>query len=338
MKTFKRFFSIFLMCLMVCSIFPTAAFAEEAECFCCGVTCSYTVDYEAWTEDIHCVRHWCSNCGYDMCEGVLGEAHTMSNGVCTLCGYDDGTGSDTTDPEPDPEPEACDHYYTYTTWSGCAWDEYCADCGEYINSGTSHGSAYTEWYGCNWYEYCSDCDELMDSGTSHGTYSYGAWEYYSTSRHRRHYSCDNCGEGSYTYGNHSTEAKYTSYSSTQHTVGSYCSTCASYIGSASYESHDFNYGSWTKYNDSQHRRSASCPDCGYSSDEYAAHTDSDNDGECDSCGYGMSNFSVTVPVVMVMMVSENGEVTAATNAVIINNSSSAVVVSDITIEQNSRQS
>lgn len=394
MKTFKRFFSIFLMCLMVCSIFPTAALAASAECPFCGVTCSYTVAYEQWTSNVHCIRHWCSNCGYDMCGGVLGESHTMSNGVCTLCGYDDGTGSGG---DEDTEPDVCYHDDTYTRWSGCDWYEYCSDCGEYIDSGTSHGSTYTEWDGCDWYEYCNDCDELMDSGTSHGNYSYGAWEYYNTSRHRRYYSCDDCGEGSYTYGYHSTTTKYTSYSSTQHTVGSYCSTCGSYVGSTSYESHDFSYGNWKSYNSSQHRRIVSCSDCGYSSYEYAdhsytygawtsisdtqhsrtkscscgystieyanhsfaygdwaiysedehtrtvscscgystteysSHTDSDNDGECDSCGYGMSYFSVTVPAVMVMVVSENGEVTAADNAFITNNSSSAVVVSEITV-------
>ena len=398
MKTFtKRFFSIILMCLMLCSIFPTAAFAAEATCYFCGVTCSYTVDYEQWTDNVHCIRHWCSNCGLDMCGGVLGEDHTISNGVCTLCGYDDGTGGGTV--EPDPEPEFCYHNYTYTTWFGCDWYEYCSDCGEYMNSGTSHGSTYTEESGCSWYEYCRDCDALMDSGTSHGSYSYGAWEYYSTSRHRRLYSCNNCGEGSYSYENHSTATEYTSYSSSQHTVGNYCSACDSYVGSTTYENHDFSYGSWSKYNSSQHRRSVSCADCGYSSFEYAghsliygswksndssqhyrtvscstcgystteyashsliygawtdvsdtqhkrtvscstcgystteygSHSDTDSDGECDSCGFEMSYFSVTVPAVMAMVVSETGEVTAATNAVIINNSSAAVVISDVTI-------
>ena len=232
MKTFaKRFFPIILMCLMVCTIFPTGAFAAEAACHFCGVTCSYTVDYEPWTDKVHCVRHWCSNCGLDMCGGVLGEDHTMSNGVCTKCGYDDGSGIP--EPEPDPEPDVCDHSDTYRNRSGCDWSEYCSDCGEYLSSGTSHGS-----------------------------YSYGAWEYSSTSRHRRYYSCD---------------------------------------------------------------------DCGYSTTEYGSHSDTDNDGKCDSCGYEMSYFSVTVPAVMMLAVSETGEVTAATNAVIINNSSAAVVISDITI-------
>ncbi|MBR3998127.1 MAG: hypothetical protein IKI93_07265, partial [Clostridia bacterium] len=249
---------------------------------------------------VHCVRHWCSNCGLDMCGGVLGEDHTMSNGVCTLCGYDDGTG--TPEPEPDPEPDVCDHSDTYRNRSGCDWSEYCSDCGEYLGSGTSHGS-----------------------------YSYGAWEYSSTSRHRRYYSCDDCGEGSYSYENHSAAAEYSPSGSTEHKVSSYCSVCDSYIGSAAYESHNFTSGSWKFHDEVRHRCTVSCADCGYSTTEYENHADRDNDGECDSCGYEMSYFSVTVPAAMMLAVSETGEVTAADNAVIINNSSAAVVVSDVTI-------
>lgn len=95
----------------------------------------------------------------------------------------------------------------------------------------------------------------------------------------------------------------------------------------------YTYGTtkYTSYSSSQHEHTLSCSDCGYSTTEYGNHTDTDNNGECDSCGYGMSYFSVTVPAAMLIVVSENGEVTAAANANIINNSSSAVVVSDITI-------
>lgn len=265
-------------------------------CSSCKGTYSYTLDYEQWTSSVHCVRHWCSNCGYDQCGGVLSEDHTYSGGYCTKCGYGSGStgggGGDTT----------CYHYDTYTSWSGCDWYEYCSDCGEYIDSGTSHGSTYTEWDGCDWYEYCRDCDELMDYGTSHGTYSYGSWTYYNSSRHRRYYSCNDCGEGSYSYGYHSTATKYSTYSSTQHQVGSYCSTCSSYVGSTSYESHDFSYGSWTKYSDTQHRRTKTCSDCGYSTYEYASHsltygswtsngsTQHKRTASC-SCGYSTTEYA-----------------------------------------------
>ena len=236
-------------------------------CIYCKTTSSYTLDYEYWTTNIHSIRHWCSNCGLDQCEGAMAENHTFSNGVCSKCGYDNGTGS-----SGGGGTTTCYHYNSYYSWSGCDYYEYCSNCGEYLGSGTSHGSTYTSWSGCDWYEYCRDCGDLMDYGTSHGTYSYGSWEYYSSTRHRRYYSCNDCGEGSYSYGSHSTTTKYSSYSSTQHQYGSYCSTCSSYVGSTSYANHSFSYGSWTKYNASQHRRTVSCSTCGYSSYEYASHS------------------------------------------------------------------
>ena len=237
----------------------------------------------------------------DQVGGVLGEDHTMSGGYCTKCGYGDGSGGG--DIGGGDVDDTCYHYYTYYSWYGCTYYEYCSDCGAYISSGTSHGSTYTEWDGCEWYEYCRDCDELMDYGTSHGSYVYDDWEYYNSSRHRRYYHCSDCGEGSYSYGYHSTSNKYTSYSSTQHQVGSYCSTCATYIGSTSYESHNFTYGPWTKSSGSQHRRSATCSDCGYTTYEYAGHsltygdwtdysdTQHRRNGTCGDCSYTTTEYA-----------------------------------------------
>ncbi len=233
-------------------------------CSCCKVTCSYTLDYEQWTENVHCIRHWCSNCGLDQCGGVNAGDHVYnSRGTCTYCGYYNSAYDNSA---------VCYHTSTYYSWSGCTYYIYCRNCGAYMGSGISHGSTYTEWSGCNWYEYCRDCDQLMDYGTSHGSYSYGAWEYYNSSQHRRLYSCNDCGQGSYSYGYHSTSTKYTSYSSTQHQKGSYCSTCGSYVGSTSYESHSFSYGSWSNYSSTQHRRTKTCSTCGYSTYEYASHS------------------------------------------------------------------
>jgi len=262
-------------------------------CSVCKTTCSYTVDYEYWTEDVHCIRHWCSNCGYDQCGGVNAGSHTYSNsGTCTLCGYYNSAYDNS----------VCYHTSTYYSWSGCTYYEYCRSCGEYISSGTSHGSTYTEWSGCDWYEYCRDCDELLDYGTSHGSYAYGAWEYYNSSRHRRYYSCDDCGEGSYSYGYHSTTTTYTQYSSTQHKYGKYCSTCGSYVGSTSYGDHTYTYGSWSNYSSTQHRRTKTCSLCGYSTYEYASHSLSYGNWTSDSstqhkrtvscsCGYSTTEYA-----------------------------------------------
>jgi len=136
----------------------------------------------------------------------------------------------------------------------------------------------------------------MDSGVSH-SYSYGSWQYYSTSQHRRTGTCTSCGATTYTYGSHSKTTKYAPYSSTQHSYGQYCSTCASYVGSVSYANHSFSYGSWQNYSGTQHRRLKTCATCGYSEYEYSSHslsygawssisaTQHQRTVNCSTCGY-----------------------------------------------------
>lgn len=364
MKTMlTKILSVILAVMMVIPV--SAAYAD---CPNCGKYCSFSIGYDQWTANQHGIRGWCSNCGKDIWQGTNAEPHSMSNGVCSKCGYNDGTGSGGGD-------------------TGGGEDVVC----------THPGTAYS-WEGCTWYEYCTTCYANLNTGVSHSTYTYSAWSYYNSSRHYRTYACSSCGEGSYEYGYHSTTQEYSQYSSTQHKVGSYCSTCSTYIGSTTYEGHNFIYGSWTKSSGSQHRRSATCSDCGYTTyeytshtltygdwtdysdtqhrrngtcgdcsyttteyaghnpeygdwweysdtehirlvncfcghqvSEYAEHTDADYDGFCDGCGYLMSRFSVTVPAVMLIVLAEDGSVYTAANAAITNNSTASVMVTKVTI-------
>ena len=166
---------------------------------------------------------------------------------------------------------------------------YCNVCGyAEPTSSCSHGETYNEWYGCTYYTYCDYCDEYLYSGTSHGAYTYGSWNYYSTSQHRRLYSCSDCGEGAYEYSSHSTTNQYAQYSASQHSVTKYCATCGSNVGNTTYASHSLAYSNWTSHSASQHTRTKSCATCGYSSSEYGSHADTNSDGKCDTCGYGMS--------------------------------------------------
>ena len=196
-----------------------------------------TVEYEQWTNSEHCVRHWCSNCGYDQAGGVNGEAHSFRSGVCSKCGYSNGSGG-----------------------GGGGGGNVCY-----------HSSTRTSWSGCDWYEYCRSCGALVDYGTSHGTYVYGAWEYYSSSQHRRSYACSDCGEGTYRYASHSVSTQYAQYSAAQHRTVQSCSVCNAML-SSSYSAHAFTYGSWQSDSATQHRRTKTCSACGYSEYEYAAHS------------------------------------------------------------------
>ena len=211
----------------------------------------------------------------------------------------------------------CDWYYSYTSngsathaqWASCTnctaifWlkdvshsmgGNTCTVCG--YTAACSHPTTSTTWDGCKWYDYCRTCGKLVASGTSHGTYIYGDWEYYTISQHRQTYVCSDCRATFYRYGSHSTATQYEQYDDTQHKVSEYCSVCASAIASA-----------------------------------YAGHRDDDGDGACDDCGYLTARFSVTVPVSLIITVSQSGKVFTADGTAIVNNSTEAVRIKAITL-------
>ena len=157
------------------------------------------------------------------------ETHTYSV-YCTGCGVGGGVVM------------AEEHTFRNGECIYCGYEDVCY-----------HDWTYREWDGCYWYEYCEDCGDLVDYGVSHGATRYEDWEYYNRSEHRRYAYCRDCGEGEYEYDWHDTREEYEQYTSTQHRVVDYCSTCDSNVGSATYESHSFSYGSWQNYNGTQHR-------------------------------------------------------------------------------------
>ena len=183
-------------------------------------------------------------------------------------------------------------YDGWDKYCGCPYDDEDGDDdggGGGGGGGTCyHTDTYTTWDDCNWYEYCRDCGDLVDSGITHSTYTYGEWEYYTESLHRRTKTCSRCGENQYEYENHVEAARYEKYSASQHTVTAYCSVCNSELDTGTRESHSFSYGSWVSYSGTQHRRTKSCPDCGYSSYDYGSHSDGNGDGRCDVCSHSMS--------------------------------------------------
>ena len=200
---------------------------------CTCTSCTWYYSYDQVNSSVHSKTINCTGC--NVIFWYSNDAHSYNNsGYCTLCGY----------------------YNSAYDYSSVCY----------------HTSTRTTWSGCDWYEYCRSCGELVDSGTSHGTYVYGAWAYYNATRHRRLYSCSDCGEGSYQYGNHSTVTQYTQYNETQHAVQSYCATCSSFVGTATYANHSFTYGEWEKHSASLHKRLKTCSQCGYSEYEYVAHT------------------------------------------------------------------
>ncbi len=231
----KRLVSLLLVLALAFTLVPSAFAADHNcgvdACVCLpGKACRGVWEWVPYGSTVHWYVNRCTGCGQIDFNWSSQEPHTFdSSGVCTVCGYE--------------YVEPCYHDYTYR-----------------------------EWDGCYWYEYCEDCGDLVDYGVSHGATRYEDWEYYNSSQHRRYAYCADCGEGEYEYRSHSTTTKYSTYTSTQHRVNRYCATCDSNVGSATYESHDFSYGSWQNYNDTQHRRAKTCRDCGYSTYDYANHS------------------------------------------------------------------
>ena len=208
----------------------------------------------------------------------------ISSGACGVSGCNCSSCSFTYDYE---QKDASKHY-VWECCTNCSANEYayrhtqshsfnsrgvCTKCGYEEDTSCQHNNTYTSWDGCDWEEICRDCGEVVDWGTSHGSYSYGDWEYYSTSQHRRYGTCDDCGGGGkYQYGRHSTSTEYYEYDDSKHTVEKYCSVCNSDVGSATKQNHSLKYGSWENDSDTQHRRSATCSLCGYSGYAYANHS------------------------------------------------------------------
>ena len=103
------------------------------------------------------------------------------------------------------------------------------------------------------------------------SYSYGSWEQYSSSQHRREAYCRNCGDSDYEYASHSMSyGSWSNSSSSQHSRTATCRTCG--YSTTDYGSHSYSTGSWSKYSDTQHRRSKTCSGCGASTYDYADHS------------------------------------------------------------------
>ena len=203
---------------------------------------------------------------------------------------------------------------SYGSWT-------CPDCGshtwvlDYENDATCTRNGYRE-YSCD----CGQSKRETIYATGH-SYSYGSWEEYSGTQHRREAYCRNCGDSDYEYASHSMSyGSWSNSSSSQHSRSATCRTCG--YSTTEYSNHSYSLGSWNKYSDTQHRRSKTCSGCGAStydyadhsysygswvsdsetqhkrtkmcsacgdSDyEYADHTDANGDGKCDDCGATVS--------------------------------------------------
>ena len=185
-------------------------------------------------------------------------------------------------------------YENDATCTRNGYREYSCDCGQSKREtiyATGHSYSYGSWeeYSSSQHRreaYCRNCGDSDYEYASHSM-SYGSWNNYSSSQHSRTATCRTCGYSTTDYGNHNySTGSWSKYSDTQHRRTKTCSGCGA--STYDYANHTYSYGSWSKADDTQHKRTKSCSACGDSTTEYADHVDATGDGKCDDCGATVS--------------------------------------------------
>ena len=180
------------------------------------------------------------------------------------------------------------------TCTSNGYRSYSCACGQTKNEtiyATGHSYSYGSWeqYSSSQHRreaYCRNCGDSDYEYASHSM-SYGSWSNSSSSQHSRTASCRTCGYSTTDYGNHSySTGSWSKYSDAQHRRSKTCSGCGA--STYDYANHSYSYGSWVSDSETQHKRTKTCSACGDSGYEYADHVDTDGDGKCDDCGATVS--------------------------------------------------
>ena len=185
-------------------------------------------------------------------------------------------------------------YQSDATCTSNGYRSYSCACGQ-TKSETIYASGHSYSYG-SWEEYSSSqhrreayCRNCGDSDYEYASHSmsYGSWSNSSSSQHSRTASCRTCGYSTTEYGNHSySTGAWSKYSDTQHRRAKTCTSCSA--STYDYADHSYSYGSWVSDSETQHKRTKTCSACGDSGYECADHTDANGDGKCDDCGATVS--------------------------------------------------
>ena len=252
----------------------------------------------------------CPSCGKYSFQGTYVEVAHSSRGhanynECYLCHYVQylgtytykshgagGYGSGTC-------PDCGSHTWVLqsqqaATCTSNGYRSYSCACGQTKNEtiyATGHSYSYGSWeqYSASQHRreaYCRNCGNSDYEYASHSM-NYGSWSNSSSSQHSRTASCRTCGYSTTEYGNHSySTGAWSKYSDTQHRRSKTCSGCGA--STYDYANHSYSYGSWVSDSETQHKRTKTCSACGDSGYEYADHTDANGDGKCDDCGATVS--------------------------------------------------
>ena len=252
----------------------------------------------------------CPSCGKYSFQGTYVEVAHSSRGhanynECNSCHYVQYLGTYTTKSHGSGAygsgtcPDCGSHTWVLqsqqaSTCTSNGYRSYSCACGQ-TKSETIYASGHNYSYG-SWEQYSSSqhrreayCRNCGDSDYEYARHSmsYGSWSNSSSSQHSRTASCRTCGYSTTDYGNHSySTGSWSKYSDTQHRRSKTCSGCGA--STYDYANHSYSYGSWVSDSETQHKRTKTCSACGDSGYEYADHTDANGDGKCDDCGATVS--------------------------------------------------
>ena len=252
----------------------------------------------------------CPSCGKYSFQGTYVEVAHSSRGhanynECNSCHYVQYLGTYTTKSHGSGAygsgtcPDCGSHTWVLqsqqaATCTSNGYRSYSCACGQTKNEtiyATGHSYSYGSWeqYSSSQHRreaYCRNCGDSDYEYASHSM-SYGSWSNYSDSQHSRTASCRTCGYSTTDYGNHSySTGSWSKYSDTQHRRSKTCSGCGA--STYDYANHSYSYGSWVSDSETQHKRTKTCSTCGDSGYEYADHIDANGDGKCDDCGATIS--------------------------------------------------
>ena len=252
----------------------------------------------------------CPSCGKYSFQGTYVEVAHSSRGhanynECNSCHYVQYLGTYTTKSHGSGAygsgtcPDCGSHTWVLqsqqaATCTSNGYRSYSCACGQ-TKSETIYASGHSYSYG-SWEQYSSSqhrreayCRNCGDSDYEYASHSmsYGSWSNSSSNQHSRTASCRTCGYSTTEYGNHSySTGAWSKYSDTQHRRAKTCTSCSA--STYDYADHSYSYGSWVSDSETQHKRTKTCSACGDSGYEYADHTDANGDGKCDDCGATVS--------------------------------------------------
>ena len=252
----------------------------------------------------------CPSCGKYSFQGTYVEVAHSSRGhanynECNSCHYVQYLGTYTTKSHGSGAygsgtcPDCGSHTWVLQSQQAATcisngYRNYSCACGQTKSEAiyaSGHSYSYGSWeqYSASQHRreaYCRNCGDSDYEYVSHSM-SYGSWSNSSSSQHSRTASCRTCGYSTTDYGSHSySTGAWSKYSDTQHRRSKTCSGCGA--STYDYADHSYSYGSWTRADDTQHKRTKTCSVCKASSEEYADHVDANGDGKCDDCGATVS--------------------------------------------------